>query len=150
MSKNKNCPKIIKKVADFLKDNNHSCVEILHDRKKKSYELYWCMKDDCVLSHSLFGKSNQIPKIMKKLCDFLKKNNHECCSIIGTSNHEFEWCMKDICEEKLMIEDMARRQAEEDAFVEKLVREGHTCIYIMESYPSQTGWCEQKVCINLA
>ncbi|AGC01567.1 hypothetical protein H012_gp899 [Acanthamoeba polyphaga moumouvirus] len=147
---NNKCPNIINQVADFLKENNHTCVKILSD--EKLYKLDWCMKDICVNNSNestISNKQNKTPVIMKQLCKFLKKKDHECCMIIGMNNHKFKWCMQDVCKDKLMYEDMKRRQAEEDAFVEKLRYEGHTCIYIMESYPSQTGWCRQKICVNM-
>nr|AEX63313.1 hypothetical protein mv_L1111 [Moumouvirus Monve] len=147
---NKTCPKIINQVADFLKENNHKCVKIQPD-VKKSYKLSWCMKDVCVNNpnkSTITNIKNKTPLIMRQLCKFLENKDHECCMIMGMNNHKFKWCMQDVCKDKLMYEDMERRQAQEDAFVEKLQNEGHTCIYIMESYPSQTGWCGQKICVN--
>ncbi|AGF85758.1 hypothetical protein QJ854_gp024 [Moumouvirus goulette] len=151
MQKNMKCPEIIKQVADFLEENNHKCVEIVFNRNaKKPYKLNWCMKNICAKDINGIYNHNEtkIPPVMRELCKYLKNNNHECCEIIGINNHKFKWCMKDICKQKLIYEDMRRRQAQEDAFVEKLKNEGHTCIYIMESYPSQTGWCGKKVCVN--
>ncbi|BCS82509.1 hypothetical protein QLL95_gp0020 [Cotonvirus japonicus] len=153
MRKSNDCPKIINQVVDFLKGKNHQCTEILFDsQSKKQHKLTWCMKDVCITNSNNVDKNNdqrKTPLIMKELCKFLKENDHACCMIIGMQNHKFKWCMKDVCERKLMYDDMARRQAEEDKFVEKLRNEGHTCIRIMESYPSQTGWCRQKICVNI-
>lgn len=86
------------------------------------------------------------PIIMKELRSFLESKNHMCMKIIGIDDHKFKWCEKDICQEKLMWEDMERRQKEEDAFYTKLKSEGHTCLFIMESYSSRTGWCGQTPC----
>ena len=30
----------------------------------------------------------------------------------------------------------------------RLKSEGHTCIQILESYPSQVEWCRQQTCIS--
>ncbi|AKI78765.1 hypothetical protein [Acanthamoeba polyphaga mimivirus] len=153
MQKNNTCPTIIKQVVDFLEEKNHKCVEIVfNENAKKEHKLNWCMKNICTYNtNSVYqnGKMND-KLIMKELCKFLKDNNHDCCRIIGINNPKFKWCMKDVCKQKLMYEDMARRQAEEDKFVEKLRSEGHTCIRIMESYPSQTSWCRQNICVNIS
>ena len=31
---------------------------------------------------------------------------------------------------------------------EQLEKEGHTCLMTLESLPSKTTWCGQKVCVN--
>jgi hypothetical protein len=33
-----------------------------------------------------------------------------------------------------------------DAEIEKLVNGGHNCVFIMETFPIQYMWCEQKYC----
>lgn len=45
-------------------------------------------------------------------------------------------------------DNMDTLQAKEKIFIKKLKNEGHTCIWIMESYPIQTAWCEQTPCVN--
>ncbi|AFX93178.1 hypothetical protein CE11_01152 [Megavirus courdo11] len=145
------CPKIIKQVADFLEEKNHKCVEIIFNANaKKTYKLNWCMKNICVTNTDSVYKNSEDKPIMKELCKFLKNNNHDCCEILYSSNPKFKWCMKDVCKQKLIYEDMARRQAEEDRFVEKLRSEGHTCISIMECYPSRTSWCRKDICVNIS
>ena len=47
------------------------------------------------------------------------------------------------------IKSKDKSKDEEDyKFREKLKSEGHTCIKISKSYPSQTSWCQQKKCTN--
>jgi len=43
--------------------------------------------------------------------------------------------------------DMAKRENEQQKFRAELQCKGHTCIQILESYPSRTRWCNQEVCI---
>nr|WBF70217.1 hypothetical protein [Megavirus caiporensis] len=151
MQKNIICPKIIKQVADFLESKNHKCVEIIFNiNTKRTHELNWCMKDICIVNTNSIHKNIEDKSIMKELCKFLKNNNHDCCEILHSDNSRFRWCMQDVCKQKLIYEDMARRQAEEDRFVEKLRSEGHTCISIMECYPSRTSWCRQDICVNIS
>lgn len=88
------------------------------------------------------------PAIMDDLFKLLKANGHSCMSIIGTSNHRFEWCQKDICPEINIHLDMNRRNQEAEDFVRKLRAEGHKCIQIKESYPIQIGWCQQSKCTH--
>ena len=40
------------------------------------------------------------PKIMDKLAEFLKQNDHTCARIIGNT---FEWCQKDICSKRIFL-----------------------------------------------
>jgi hypothetical protein len=39
-------------------------------------------------------------------------------------------------------------EAKEDEFVAKLESEGHACVIILETYPSQTRWCKKTPCIK--
>jgi hypothetical protein len=91
-------------------------------------------------------KYEPCPQIMTDLAAFLQERDHTCVSIVGLTDHKFEWCGKDICPSKLIWDDMDKRQAEEMAFAKKLESEGHTCVYYMESYPVQIGWCDSAVC----
>ena len=44
--------------------------------------------------------------------------------------------------------DAHTRQAEQVAFRRKLEKQGHTCVEVKETYPSQTNWCKQEKCVN--
>lgn len=47
-----------------------------------------------------------------------------------------------------MDNDCETRQQQEDLEVKRLEDAGHTCIKILESYPSQHIWCGKEVCNN--
>ena len=42
--------------------------------------------------------------------------------------------------------DMNRREAKEEAFRSDLQKKGHKCVFVMETFPSRTGWCGQEKC----
>jgi hypothetical protein len=90
------------------------------------------------------------PKIMEELAEFLESKGHSCPMIIGTNNHKFEWCGKDICPRTIMENDMRQRQNQQEEHMDKLRSEGHTCITTMECYPVRIRWCEQNPCVNNA
>ena len=53
--------------------------------------------------------------------------------------------MGNTSEDMPSIEEMDKKEV---SFRKKLKSEGHTCIKILESYPSQTEWCKQKECVK--
>lgn len=55
---------------------------------------------------------------------------------------------KEEIEERNEWAQMRKREAEEDVFRTLLRQQGHTCIQILESFPSQTRWCGQMPCTN--
>ncbi|UFX99720.1 hypothetical protein QKC54_gp1017 [Megavirus baoshan] len=61
-------------------------------------------------------KTYKLNWFMKELCKFLNNNNHDFCRIMYFNNLEFKWC-GDVCKQKLIYEDMAKRQKEEDRFM---------------------------------
>lgn len=91
---------------------------------------------------------NRPPAIMRKMCELLKSEGHECAMIIGMKNYTFKWCEKDECVTKKMYEDMRKRQEKQDNFLAKLRSEGHKCITILESYPVQISWCRKDQCVR--
>ncbi len=44
--------------------------------------------------------------------------------------------------------NMDKMQELQDKLVTSLKDKGHTCIQILESYPTQTVWCKQDPCKN--
>jgi len=86
------------------------------------------------------------PVIMDELVEFLKSKEHQCMMIVGLTDHEFRWCKKDICTTTLAQVNMNQRQSKEQIFKAKLLAEGHKCVYEMESFPVQIGWCGQTPC----
>jgi len=86
---------------------------------------------------------------------FVKKltgEGHTCISIMESYPSKTSWCEQTPCinsKKDPMYDDMEERQAEEDALVKKLESEGHTCISILQSYPTQMNWREQTPCKNL-
>lgn len=93
-------------------------------------------------------KTKSYPEIMDKLANFLEQNGHSCPVIIGTENHEFRWCGKDICSERTMQIDMQERDREMELFAEELRTKGHVCISKKETYPVQIDWCGSEKCKN--
>lgn len=95
------------------------------------------------------GKKKQqtARQIMEDIREFLIKKGHKCVTIVGTGkDSQLQWCQQDVCTKIEQLFDMKRRQKEEDAKVDALVAKGHTCITIMETYPSFHTWCEQEPC----
>jgi hypothetical protein len=85
---------------------------------------------------------------MDDLVTFLRERNHTCALIVGLTNQKFKWCEKDVCPDKLMRDDMVMRDNEAMAFAKNLEAQGHTCVYYMESYPVQIGWCNNTICTH--
>jgi len=44
--------------------------------------------------------------------------------------------------------DMQRRNQERMEYARSLIDKGHKCVFYMESYPVQIGWCNQNPCIK--
>lgn len=55
---------------------------------------------------------------------------------------------KEQIEERNAWAQMRKRDVEENEFRSSLKQQGHTCIVILESFPSQTRWCRQTPCAN--
>ena len=47
---------------------------------------------------------------------------------------------------KKELRDMAQRQRKQNRLLRKLARQGHTCVLVLETYPSQVSWCKEKKC----
>ena len=47
---------------------------------------------------------------------------------------------------KLAIEDMHKRAQNVDQKIKELKDQGHTCLFIRESYPPQISWCQKPAC----
>jgi len=45
-------------------------------------------------------------------------------------------------------DDLNERDQQIGKFIEKLYREGHTCVEIQETYPRRIIWCEKTPCEN--
>ena len=88
------------------------------------------------------------PKIMDEMAAFLESRGHSCVGIVGTSNHKFEWCMKDDCPKTQIWDNMHKRAKDVENEIQRLKKDGHTCISIMESYPPQISWCNCDPCAN--
>jgi len=86
------------------------------------------------------------PKIMDILAETLKNHGHDCVGIVGSKNHTFKWCEKDICPDAIMRDRMRLEQKKQMDFQNELIEKGHTCIMILESYPVQISWCKNDVC----
>lgn len=57
-----------------------------------------------------------------------------------------EWCMQDECEKVKSRETRDKIQKDRMNFANELTAKGHECIFYMESYPGQIGWCHQTPC----
>lgn len=44
--------------------------------------------------------------------------------------------------------DLKKHQCEQNLKEQKLREQGHTCIIISQTYPSQIRWCRQETCIE--
>lgn len=95
-------------------------------------ESHVLAKDDIEISkrYSMSGyrpepiKIENPPTIMKQICELLKAKEHSCMTIIGPKEHKFEWCQKEIC-----LNDMHRRNDEQEELISKLKKDGHICYH---------------------
>ena len=94
-------------------------------------------------------KMENPPAIMTQICELMKAKGHSCMTISGMTEHKFEWCQKEICPETQILNDMRRRNDEQEALIFKLKNGGHVCISIKESYPIQVGWCQETPCKHI-
>lgn len=94
-------------------------------------------------------KSEPIPKIISDVVQFLERKGHECPMIIGMSDHQLKWCMKDECDAVKTRKWMTEEQTKQELLMKTLKDEGHTCVEICESFPIQVCWCHETPCKNL-
>jgi hypothetical protein len=93
------------------------------------------------------SRTNVMPKIVSEVTEFLRSRGH-ICPIYFTNTQKLEWCCNDECLEVQKNNQMKKRNDENEKFAEELIKNGHTCVYYMESYPVQIGWCRQEQCVN--
>ena len=100
---------------------------------------------------TMSSQKGQVPEIMVELNEVLRRKGHCCGSYIGSRSnpghdYKFSWCQKDVCAEAMRQVQMDKGQQQQDALLEKIQQEGHTCWTIQETYPSRLRWCERKIC----
>jgi hypothetical protein len=88
---------------------------------------------------------SKTPIIVKEVIALLESKGHYC-SMYNITKGKLEWCNKDICERKIINNDIERRQQEAMDFADFLKRNGHKCISYLESYPVQIKWCNRDKC----
>ena len=86
-----------------------------------------------------------IPKIVSEVIGFIHSKGHTCC-YYDSSKGKLDWCNIDECEDVKMRLDMEKRQKQQEEFARRLIENGHKCVYYMESYPVQVGWCGKEKC----
>ena len=86
-----------------------------------------------------FPEPSPTPEIMNKILKLLEENGHTCGEIEGWTTHELKKRRKERAEE-------CNRRV---AFASELREKGHKCVFIMESYPPQIGWCRQEICRDI-
>ncbi|BCS82683.1 hypothetical protein QLL95_gp0194 [Cotonvirus japonicus] len=148
-------PKIMKDLKNFLKENNHECVNItnvVNGKKQYKYNFKWCMQDVCTGKPSTINHPQNTsdekkhPIIMDKMYEFLKQEGHACVGISGIYTFVFEWCMEDVCKYAISQRGTSIEQERQVNLLEKLKHQNHTCIKISEGYPIHVSWCGNEVC----
>ncbi len=43
---------------------------------------------------------------------------------------------------------MKKQQKQQEEFAQNLIKNGHKCVYFMESYNVQIGWCGNEICTS--
>lgn len=128
--------------------------EELFSSKNKYNITYSNEPEPKILYKSLLVKVNDISKYTDADIPYFNnvvlKNGHKCNMRCGMkAPYKYTWCGQNgECEEVKCWDDMHNRQKEEDDCVNQLVANGHTCISILECYPSRHSWCGQTPCIK--
>ena len=81
----------------------------------------------------------------------LARKGHTCIEILDTSPSRTKWCGKDVCTNNKNMQreaDSYKRDSEQSDLRRKLVKDGHTCVQILDTWPSKTSWCGEKICKN--
>lgn len=91
-----------------------------------------------------------------ELYERLIKEGHTCIRRLETYPTQTLWCHRSPCKNNLKdfsnksvktdLNDMEKRQKADDELYERLIKEGHTCMRRLETYPTQTLWCHQSPC----
>lgn len=84
-------PEIVKKVYNFLKENDHMCQRIDGDK------LSWCQKDDCEETKQWKEMKTENEK-RKQFGRDLEKSGHTC--VVYRTHHfpmDIAWCENDKC-----------------------------------------------------
>ena len=100
-----------------------------------------------IYSTIIIDKMFSPPIIVNDVIKFLESKGHKCMIYNGLTG-SFTWCCKDYCSSVKIRNDMDKRNDEAMNFAKELKDKGHNCIYYMESYPVQIGWCRQNICVN--
>ena len=79
------------------------------------------------------------PETLEQQVDF-------CAPNVKLSNDGSAWPQLDKCFETLKRSYADEQETREETFRQDLEFKGHTCISILQSYPSQTSWCMQETC----
>ena len=152
--------KTLRELEINLRKKDHTCVKRCENTYPMS--LNWCQKNQCIEQMGMFKIANifipereETPQILWKVKDFLANLGHiHCCHI--SNDNKLVWCQEDICRvepKKIIvdiekIDEMKKRCIEVEKFAEDLKKKGHTCIFILQSYPPQIQWCGQDKCEN--
>lgn len=89
-------PKIMEKLAAFLKSNGHECVQIIG---VSNHKFKWCEQDDCPETRQWEDmKKRQLKE--EKFASDLQKRGHKCIWILESYPMRVEWCEKEPCVKK--------------------------------------------------
>lgn len=160
-------PKIMDDLVQFLKLKGHSCPVICGT---ENHRFEWCEKDECPETVQLLNMKQRQEEQDKEVRE-LREQGHKCIRILHTYPSRMMWCGKSECsynsqrmedsqddEEQSSddlyrsfqspdnIQHMKEEQEEQDKEEQKLREQGHKCIRIRQTYPSQMFWCEQEQC----
>ena len=86
-------PEIMRKMADFLKENGHECVGIIG---VKDHKFKWCQKDVCqevLMRQNMRKRQEEQDQLFAKL----SSEGHTCIEILETYPSRTEWCHSNPC-----------------------------------------------------
>lgn len=135
--------------------NNWSNLKLNEDTSQRKSGLFYAKEDPIIRKKIKFATTTDMSMFTEDdIQNFESVNieNHECVRRCGLFNppYSYTWCGR-VNGECKYIEGRRWQQEEqqkENVRVGKLIKAGHKCISILESYPSQHTWCRQEVCIK--
>jgi hypothetical protein len=86
-----------------------------------------------------------IPQIVSEVMEFISQKGHTC-GFFNLADNKMSWCQQDECEDVKRYASMEKRQKDAENFAQNLIKKGHKCVYYMDSYPVQIGWCNNDLC----
>lgn len=86
-------PKIMRELADFLKEKGHECVGIVG---MKDHKFEWCMKDECSTKR-MHEDMNRRQKEENEFVKKLESEGHTCITILECYPSRTRWCQSNPC-----------------------------------------------------